>query len=305
MRASPLLSLGLLCCASVAHAEPAAPSDRAGAEALFDEGRALLRDNRLVEACAKLEESQRLDPGIGTLLYLGDCYQRSGRVVSAWVTFRDAHAAATAAGQTVRAELAKRHADALAPELPSIVVNVRAVPGIKVERGGVDVGPASWGVPLPVDPGEVVVVATADGYEPFRKVVSIARAERVAVDIPELAKRESADARGPVGPLRAPPPAASAQERGPSWQRPVGLGVGGVGLAGLAFASVFGALTFTTWSAAQDECPRGRCTAKARDTADSARTYGNVSTAAFVAGGVLAAAGAFLFFTAPSSRGDR
>ena len=42
---------------------------------------------------------------------------------------------------------------------------------------------------------------------------------------------------------------------------------------------------------------------RAKDLADSARTYGNVATVAFIAGGALAAVGALLFVTAPT-RGD-
>src|SRR5262245_40239679 len=49
----------------------------ARAEAAFDKGRALLQQGRVAEACLELEESQRLDPGLGTQLNLADCYERS------------------------------------------------------------------------------------------------------------------------------------------------------------------------------------------------------------------------------------
>src|SRR5690606_40388855 len=54
-------------------------NDKAAAEALFDEGVKLLKDGKYEEACRKLETSQRVDPGIGTLIYLGECYKKAGR----------------------------------------------------------------------------------------------------------------------------------------------------------------------------------------------------------------------------------
>src|SRR4051812_25793931 len=69
-----------------------APSASAIAEAqvLFTEGRRLVTEGRYAEACAKLAESQRLDPSAGAQLNLADCYERSGQTASAWTVFREA-----------------------------------------------------------------------------------------------------------------------------------------------------------------------------------------------------------------------
>ena len=40
----------------------------------------------------------RLDPGAGTLLNLGDCYEKSGRTASGWAAFREAVAVAHRTG---------------------------------------------------------------------------------------------------------------------------------------------------------------------------------------------------------------
>src|ERR1043165_6375698 len=75
-----------------ARAEPST-SERAIAEQLFERGRAQLNVNEISGACESCAESQRLDPGTGTILNLASCHQREGKLASAWVEFRDAVAA--------------------------------------------------------------------------------------------------------------------------------------------------------------------------------------------------------------------
>src|SRR6185436_2876023 len=80
------LLLGLLigiCSARGAHAE-ASLADKAAAQSLFDGSRTLMAKGEYAQACAKLAESQRLDPGVGTQFNLADCYEHLGQTASAW-----------------------------------------------------------------------------------------------------------------------------------------------------------------------------------------------------------------------------
>src|SRR5882757_7685464 len=90
-------------------------ADKATAEVLFNQGRALLAEGKLAEACPKLAESLRLDTGIGTMLYLAECYERSGKTASAWAEFREAQATASKEGDA-REHIAKDRADLLEPK---------------------------------------------------------------------------------------------------------------------------------------------------------------------------------------------
>src|SRR5580765_1680975 len=88
--------------ASRARADEA--SDKAAAEGLFDEGRRLMAEGKYDEACPKLEASQRLDPGVGTMLTRADCLEKRGKTASAWAQLREASSAAHKAGSLEREE---------------------------------------------------------------------------------------------------------------------------------------------------------------------------------------------------------
>src|SRR5215470_18019771 len=59
------------------------------AEQQFVRGRALMKQHKYAEACAAFEQSQRLDPQLGTLFNLADCEVEIGKVASAWKIYRE------------------------------------------------------------------------------------------------------------------------------------------------------------------------------------------------------------------------
>ena len=105
-----LVSLTAFLLLPVVASAQADAQQKAAAESLFDEGKQLLSQGQYESACRRFEQSQEIDPGVGTLLYLGDCYERSGRPASAWATFREASSAALAAGQADRGRMADERA---------------------------------------------------------------------------------------------------------------------------------------------------------------------------------------------------
>ena len=56
------------------------PAPARTADALFNEGTALLKAGKLDEACGKLAESQSTEPAIGTLGLLAYCHEQSGKL---------------------------------------------------------------------------------------------------------------------------------------------------------------------------------------------------------------------------------
>ena len=68
------------------------------AEVLFQEGKKLLKEGKIAEACDKLEASDRLESSIGTLLNLADCREKTGQLASAWAAFVKAAQSAKRSG---------------------------------------------------------------------------------------------------------------------------------------------------------------------------------------------------------------
>jgi serine/threonine-protein kinase len=293
-------------------------AQKATAEAYFDDALRLMRAGSYNEACAKLEASQRLEPAVGTLLYLGECYEKRGRTASAWVTFRDAEALARATAQPQRAEMARVHAERLQAGLSRVTVEIsaeaRAIAGLQVRCGSVPIDPGLPGVAVPVDPGEVAIEASAPGYVPLSRSVIVAAGSKVSVSIPALTRKD-VSAPAPVPDNGGPPPAAlaqppapsidaqpapsapSASPQGPSLAWPIALGA--VGVVGLGVGSVFGLKAISNASDAKDLCPDGACTEQRGESLmDSARHQARISNVAFAVGAAGLVAGIVVYVVA-------
>lgn len=181
-------------------------SRNAAAEELFTQGRALLDAGRYPEACVKLAESQRLDPSAGTLLNLGEAYEKNGQTASAWATFREAARASVDRRRPDWERTAQRRAGALESRLSRVTINVPArarIAGLVVEIGALPVVPALYDTAIPLDPGAQIVTAHAPGRKKWSAQLSLrADGDRQALTVPELAVEDaaasgSAEARGP------------------------------------------------------------------------------------------------------------
>src|SRR5262249_45574548 len=149
----------------------------------------LMVEGKFVQACDKLEQSERVDPAIGTLLYLAECYEKSQRPASAWATFREAASAARAAGQLERARVGQERAARLEPLLVRLTIVVPAedvaITGFTVKRSTEVVPQALWGASVPVDPGDYSIEASAAGYEPYTRTITVGK-DPVSVELPPL-----------------------------------------------------------------------------------------------------------------------
>lgn len=282
--------------------------DPAAAEALFQEGRRLLKEGKVDEACAKLAGSQRLDPSSGTLLNLADCHERQGKLATAWAEFVSVGDSATTRGNEKRAVEAKRRAAKLEPQLSRLVVSVAAGAGpVTVKRNGEPIEAAQLGVPVPVDPGEQLISAEAEGRLPFRRVVIVkGGGERIQIEVPTLAPEPRPTSPEPTVPVPLAQPAGGKLEDAPppSEGKPVlGYVAGGLGVAALGVGAVFGLRAASAYKSADDACPEHRgCSKEALDDRSQANQNAWIANAGIGVGVVALAAGAYLLFLAPSSK---
>jgi hypothetical protein len=288
---------------AVARAQTA--SDQPTAEALFAEGRRLLAERRYAEACPKFVESQRLDPATGTLLNLGDCYEKSGRTASAWARFREAAEAARRAGDATREKIAARRASALAERLSKLTITVlpaNITPGFEVLRDGVPMGRAVWGTAAPVDPGSHRIAATAPGKKPWSTTVTVDAAHSsITVAVPALM---DAPAEAPSSVTRAAP-SPSAKEQSASRghaQRVAAVVLASTGVAAVGVGGLFGVLASSKKDESEIYCHKNLCNQRGVDLRDQALTSATVATVAFVGGAAVLATGAVLWIAAPSSK---
>jgi hypothetical protein len=281
-------------------------SDQAAAEALFKQARDLMTTGHYAEACPKLAESERLDPSAGTMLNLATCYEKNGQVASAWVTFKGAASAAQRANEPDRAKLARAKVTELEPKLATLTVVVPSgadLPDLVVKRDGEALGRASWGTPIPVDPGAHSIEATAPGHKAWQSQTTVeGPAAKASIEVPPLAPDTSSAVPAPAAPVPGspgsgtPPPTPSSPG---STQRVLGVVVAGAGIAGIAVGSVFGVLAGGHKNDAGPHCSGTLCDGTGISDLADARTAATVSTIGFIAGGALLAGGVVLYLVAP------
>jgi hypothetical protein len=284
-------------------------SSQAAAEALFDEGKRLMAAGDFAHACGKLAESQRLDPGAGTLLNLGACYERNGQTATAWVTYKDAIIAADRSGRKEWASAATKRARALEPNLSKVVISVPEASksaGLTIKRDGAVVNAAEWGVAIPLDPGLHVVEATAPDKKPASFNIKLeAKADVHTVTIPVLdavaqVASETKPTK-PMEPVQRLPAAESGRTEPSGTTRYVGLGLVGAGIVAIGVGTVFGLRASGLADDAKANCnpDQSRCNPAGLGQVDDAHSAATVSTIAFVAGAALVAGGAVLYLTSP------
>jgi len=276
--------------ASVAVAPPAAAqavdTDRQIAQQLFDDGRALLEARRYAEACPKFAESQRLDPGGGTLVNLAFCHELEGKTATAWSEFRDALGQAIKDDRKDREELARTHIADLAPKLMRVVVQVperlaARDPEINLDRSKLP--EAAWNTPIPVDPGEHRVSVSIAGGQPWSVAVSVAEpGETYTVKVPSF----ESPVVCPQGQMRVEGacvaiPGTSSQRTTAFW-----LTLGGAG-ALLVTSAITGVVALSANAYVKDNCSADRDFCRVTDAGDAAtraKTFAWISTATLGAG---------------------
>jgi hypothetical protein len=305
--------------ATSSHADEPSTENRALAEVLFREAKALSDQERFDEACPKFQESHRLDPKPGTILNLAVCHEKQGKTASAWLDFIEAASFAARAGQKDRESFAKDQATKLEQQLSRLTVRVPdAAPGIVVKVDAAVLSSAAWGTAAPINPGAHSIEAAAPGYATWSMPVTIEKGpsafEVVVPKLQPLDVPKPPDATVPNDSNQTPQQNVQQQNvqqqnvqpdvpkppNVPGVNKPLWIGVatGAVGLAGIVMGAAFGMRTFSQRDAGNAECgpPPGNtyCTKAGIELHAQAQTSATISTVGFVVGGVGLGAGAVM-----------
>ena len=285
-------SCALLLAAPHVHAAPL--TDRQVAQSLFEQARELMAKNEHAKACPMLVESQRLDPGGGTLLNLALCYEGEGKLATAQLALNDAMSQAAKDGRADRETLAREHLAAIAPRVPKLTLLAPTHPprGLVLELDGIAMSAATSGVPLPVDPGPHEVRLSAPGYAPWTATPKLREGESQRVQLPDLARAASSDAPPPPPRVAPPPPSSvpTTKLSTTSWA------FAGATAGALVASLVTGVLALNARAGFEQRCfvARGYCpNASDADLAVAARNLAWASTGLLV---VAIGAGAAAYF---------
>jgi len=262
-------------------------TDTAAATELFDAGRDMMKAGDYAAACPKLAESARLQPSVGALAKLAECEEHERRLVSAYGRWKQALNLARSMGDERAADVEKEvsRLDGIVPKLR--IAAAGALPAETVIRvDAVELGPAGLGVALAVEPGTHAVQASAPHRATWStRVETKADGATTGVTIPPLDEAAVA----PVGvatPVVSPVTPASTSS---SW-RTVGLVGAGAGVVALGVGAAMGFVAMNQRNEAG--CPGNVCPDEgSASTLRGAKGSADVSTALFIAGGVMLGGG--------------
>jgi hypothetical protein len=276
-RALNALSLaGALAALDEAHA--ATPQEKALAESLYKEGKAMLATD-LAGGCARLEESQRLDPQGGTALNLADCQEKLGRLATAFGTYQIAEELARQRNNAARVALIKKKLAALEPRLPKLTLSPNApLPeGAVITLDGIALSPIAMSTELAVDPGEHVAIVTAPDFEERRATITLEESERKTLSLEPLSRKPP-----PRPPPPPPPPPVE-------WTLPTIALAGGLTVVASVAGIITGVRALSLGETVQAECPDRACSPAGLTALEDGRTFATASNVTFAIAGALAA----------------
>jgi hypothetical protein len=251
--------------------------------ALFDAGKRLLAEGSVAAACESFSRSQQLEPRGGTLLNLGLCHERQGRLLAARRELLDALAIARRDARADREPVATEHIAAIEARLAWLtIVPASHAPELPATlRLDSEVIAPEAGERIPVEAGRHVVSLEADGFERVEASVQVSAGEQRNVTLGPLRSSVS-EAHHEV--VSAPPEVVATASTAQPYATPrlVALIVGTVGLAA---GLVTGAIALQQKSVVAEHCDEAkRCDARGLSAAATGLAMTVTSNIAFATG---------------------
>lgn len=273
-----LLSLGLVGALAAPPARAEEPSKEALAKA-----REEFRRGLALEVAKDYEGALSVFKGVALVksspqvrFHIGVCEEAVGDWVGAIASYRLALLEAKEAKVKDVAEEAQAAIEKLEPRLPKLTLHRGTGAAVaRVVLDGRELGPASVGVPITVNPGPHSLELIAPGQE--TTVMEVVAKEGEAQEV-AMTLKPRVEAKGPA------PKVEVTDARSPLF--PTSLAVMGAGAASLVVSGVFFGLKQSAIADLDAACgPDGQsCPASLQQTYDDGALYSTVSTGTFIAG---------------------
>jgi tetratricopeptide (TPR) repeat protein len=194
-----LSMLGLLIAALAtlpAHADEASV---AAADALFRDGRALMKSRDYKAACDKFQRSQYLDPAAGTAINLGDCFRELGKLAGSLQAYHTA--LSLLAVNDPRAKEVMKQVSDVEERVPHLKITLAAASpeGTTVTRDGRKVDVAELGTRVAVNPGKHVIVVTAPKHKAARSEITLKQGQSLDLELEVGGESLNMDQAGETG----------------------------------------------------------------------------------------------------------
>lgn len=277
------------------------PEDKAEADRLFEQGRALLAEGNRGEACKLFDESFRKDPrAVGTMLNLGLCREEVGEVASAVRFYSEARDRARDQHLPEHQQAAERKIEMLSPRVPHLAIT-GAPAGARVLVDDTVV-PAEQLADITVDPGPHTIVVTAPDKLPYETKLDVKESEHPKIAVP---------------PLEGAKTIVVHTDRRRLWGK-LALGSGATLIVGAVALGAYSRHLYwkqfpdgardgelvrddahDCWTVLVNGTPTRQCNEVGANAIGNARIVGHVATGTAILGGVGVIAGAILWATAP------
>lgn len=273
-------------------AQPNAQKEKEGVDRVrFKAAQQLYEKNDYAGALILFQQVVEMSGSPNARLYVARCQREIGKLAEAYeemtIVMRDADAlAAKEERYAATRDAAAVERAALASKIALITIALSSQPsGLVLKVGERTIDSARLRAPIAVQPGAVVVEASAPNTEPFRKELNLAAggSETLAIT---LNVQTSSQPSKPV------------TQKSGGTMRMAGYGVLGLGVVGWTTFAIAGAMANSKYEALYEECGGGHCTTAAQaDEISTGRTLDTVANIGLGVGiaGVLGGAAMVIF----------
>ncbi len=282
-----LVAMSFASTASHVHAQVA--GSEAQAQLRFARGREFITANNHAAALTEFRAANALLASPNTRLYIARCLQGLGRSSEAFLEFQRAAAEAADRAQSepryaATRDNARTEMEQLRSRIGTLNVHVPHPPeGLQVFIGDVAVSAGGYDLPVPTDPGQHVIRATAPGMIAYSRTATVTATQNtdVIVELQRDPNATVATANNTANNNTTTTNANNTTSTAPQTRRVVeggavrivGVVVAGVGLGGMGAFAAFGNLAQARYNALRDACGVNPCDPSINDQIDEGASY--------------------------------